>query len=68
MHHRSHAQKDIFKRIHARIGKQQRGVVLDHQRCRRYYGMAFGGKKVEKSLADLARGHVYYLRSVKNRA
>ena len=68
MHHRSHAQKDIFKRIHARIGKQQRGVVLDHQRSRRYYRVAFGGKKVEKSLADLARGHVYYLRRVKNRA
>jgi hypothetical protein len=68
MLHRRDAQEHIFERIHAGIGEQQGGVVLDDQRCGWYNRMPFGGKKIKKSLSDLARGHVCYLRSFKNRA
>jgi len=45
------AKDNVFKLIHARVGKHQGGVILDNHGGRRYNFMIFGSKKIEKRLA-----------------
>ena len=35
------AENDVFKLVHARVGKHQRGVVFDYHRCRRHNLVTF---------------------------
>ena len=51
------AQEDVLELIHARVGKQQRGVVVRHERGGAHRTMSAGGKKVKKGLADFVAGH-----------
>ena len=55
------SQYDIFKLIHSCIGKHQCRIVLDNHRSRRYNGMRFTFKKIEKFLSDFCRFHFYYI-------
>ena len=50
------AEKHIFELHHAAVGEHERGVVAGHQRAGRHHGVAFGGKKVQKALADFGNG------------
>ena len=50
------AQKVVLERSHARVDKQQRGVVLHHNRGRGHDVMAFAGEKIEKLLANSGSG------------
>ena len=52
------AEKYVLELVHPRIGKQQRRVVVRHQRTGRNYGMALGGKKVQELLADFTAFHL----------
>jgi hypothetical protein len=40
------SQKEILELIHARIGEQERGIVLHHDRGGRDNGMSFRREKV----------------------
>ena len=53
-------QKNILKLVHARIGKHQSGVILNHHRSRRHNQMPFVLKKFEKCRSDLIRVHNRY--------
>ena len=46
------AQYDVFKLVHACIGKHQRRVILDDHRCRRHNLMSFRLEKLNKRVAD----------------
>ena len=53
------AQKNLLELIHSGIGKHQRGVVLHHHRRRRHDRVLLAAEKVEKSLSDFVRFHIY---------
>ena len=46
VNYRLGTDEHVFKRIHSRVGKHQRGVVLNHQRSRRHNHVPFRGEKV----------------------
>lgn len=56
---RSVAEENILELIHARIGEHQGGVVLHHHRGRRHDRVLPALEKVEESLTDFVRFHVY---------
>ena len=45
------AQKDILELVHPRVGEQQRGVVMGHQRRGRHLGVPLAGEVVQEGLA-----------------
>ena len=51
------ARERIFELVHARVGKQQRGIVGRHQRRTAHHAVAAGGKKIEEKLSDLVTCH-----------
>ncbi len=51
------AQYDILPLVHACIGKHERGVVLDHQRCRRDDNVSFRLKEFLERVADFISSH-----------
>ena len=53
MKHGFSAHKNVFKRIHSRIGKHQRRIVLDDKRRRGQYYVTLGLKKVQECLAEV---------------
>ena len=46
------AEEDVLELHHARIGKQQGGVVARHQRARGHHGVAALGEKFQEFAAD----------------
>ena len=57
MKHGFSTHKNVFKRIHTRIGKHQRRIVLDNKRGRGQYYVTLGLKKVQVCLAEVRRIH-----------
>ena len=51
------AEEHILELVHPRIGEQQGGIVLRHQRGRRHHGVALAGEVIEKGLANLSALH-----------
>ena len=51
------AQKHVLELHHAGVGEHQRRVVAGHQWAAGHHGVAFGGKKVEESLANVGDIH-----------
>ena len=56
-----HAGEDVLELVHARVGKEQRGIVGRHQRRAANDAMIVGRKEVEERLADLIPCHVSLL-------
>jgi hypothetical protein len=54
-------QEDILELVHAGVGKQQRGIVGQHQRRAAHHAMAVGSEIVEEFLADLGARHVSFI-------
>ena len=52
-----HAGKGVFELVHARVGKQQRGIVRRDQRRAAQHAVAAGGKEVEEKLSDFVTCH-----------
>ena len=50
-------QENVLELHHARVGEHERGVVARHQRAAGHHGVALGGKKVQKRLADVGNAH-----------
>ena len=46
------SQYNVFELVHSRIGKHQRGIVLNDHRCRRHDLMVFRCKKVLERLSN----------------
>ena len=51
------AQKHVLELHHAGIGEHQRGVVARYQRAGGDHRVAFGGKEIKKSLANVGNIH-----------
>jgi hypothetical protein len=51
------AKEHILELVHARIGEQQRGIVVRHQRAGRHHLMTMGSKIIEKGSADFSGFH-----------
>ena len=54
------AEEDVLELVHARVGEEQRRIVLRDERRRVHLAMALFDEKVQKFAADLrASQHVY---------
>ncbi len=53
------AEENILELVHTRVGEHQRRVALDDHRRRGDDGMALALEKIEKSLTDFYRFHIY---------
>ena len=51
------AEEYVLELVHARIGKQQGGVVARHQAAGGHNGVAFGLEEFEEALADFSGIH-----------
>ena len=54
------AQEDILELVHARVGEQERGIVMRHHRAGRDDGMALGLEELQVLLADFGGLHHGY--------
>ena len=62
---RIEAEEHVLELVHPRVGKQQRGVLMRHQRTGSDNLVAFGGEKLKEFPAYL--GAVHMLSATKNR-
>ena len=54
------AQENILELVHARVGEQERGIVMRHHRAGRDDGMALGLEELQVLLADFGGLHHGY--------
>jgi hypothetical protein len=55
------AQERVFELHHARVGKQERGVVGGHEGRRGHDGMPVLGEELQEPRAYLTTGHVLHI-------
>ena len=62
-----HAEKDVLELDHARVGEEQRRVLLRHQRGALHHGMALPGEVVQEGFSDFVPGRHRFLSVITRR-